>query len=175
VTAQAAGIAFIGAETLRQQDPMRRRAYHESGHAVAAITFAIPIISVSIDAAMPHLQRGRYRPPHDAGLESLVVMCLCGPEAERMAFGAIEDGTDATDLAMARRYLAKRLEPVQLAAEMMRLRGSAERLVRTVWARARIEVIADALLARGTLTGEEICAVGTAMPERRGAAIPSMI
>jgi hypothetical protein len=38
-------MAFIGAETLRRQDAMRRRAYHESGHIVAAIMFAIPIIA----------------------------------------------------------------------------------------------------------------------------------
>jgi hypothetical protein len=137
-----------------------RTAVHESGHVVAALVYNIPTISVSIDAATPHLQRGRYQPSHDAGLETLVVMCLCGPEAERMAFGSIEPGTDATDLAMAQRYLAQRLEPVQIAAEMMRLRGSAERLVRTEWARRRIAMIADALLARGTLSGTDIAALG---------------
>jgi hypothetical protein len=31
-------------------------------HAAAALTFGIPIISVTIDDAAPHLLRGRYRP-----------------------------------------------------------------------------------------------------------------
>jgi hypothetical protein len=63
-------------------ESLRRTALHEAGHAVAAITFAIPIISITIDAAIPHLRRGRYQPQHDAGLETLVVMCLAGPEAD---------------------------------------------------------------------------------------------
>jgi hypothetical protein len=53
-------------------------AVHEAGHATAAIAFAIPIISVTIDAATPHLLRRRYRPPHDVGLECLVTFTLAG-------------------------------------------------------------------------------------------------
>jgi hypothetical protein len=87
-------------------------------------------------------------------------MCLCGPEAERLFCGSIEPGTDATDLDMARRFLGDRLGPLQLAAEIERHRASAERLVRTTWARRRIAVIADALLARGTLSGADIAAIG---------------
>jgi hypothetical protein len=58
-----------------------------------------------------------------------------------------------------KRVLAPRLEAVQIAAEMMRLRGSAERLVRSEWAQLRIERIAAALLERGTLSGEDIAAL----------------
>jgi hypothetical protein len=133
---------------------MRRTALHESGHCVAAITFSIPVVYVSIDPATPHLQRGRYRPPHDAGLESLVVMCLAGPAAERLFCGAIEPGADRIDIEMAREHLARRFAPLQIAAEIVRLRGSAERLVSLPWAqRRRIELIADALLDYGTLSG----------------------
>ena len=141
-------------------DSWRRTALHEAGHAVAAMTFAIPIISISIVAAVPHLRRARYQPRHDAGLESLVVMCLAGPAAEQLFCGSIESDTDRTDIEMARRYLAQRLQPVQIAAEMMRLRGSAERLVRLPWAQRRIERIAAALLERGTLSGADIAALG---------------
>jgi hypothetical protein len=140
---------------------LERISWHEAGHVVAAITFGIPVISVTInDARNPHLLRGRYRPPHDAGLEALCVLCLSGPESERAFCGDIEPGADRTDLDMARRYLGHRLGPLQLAAEIERHRASAERLVRTEWARRRITVIAEALLAHGTLSGEDIAALG---------------
>jgi hypothetical protein len=61
---------------------------------------------------------------------------------------------------MAQRYLISRIEPLQIAAEMLRLRGSAEALVRLPWSQRRIAVIAEALLARGTLSGEDIAALG---------------
>jgi hypothetical protein len=141
-------------------DSWRRTSVHEAGHAVAAITYAVPIISVSIDAATPHLLRGRYLPPHDVGLECLVTFILAGPAAEQQFCGPITDDGDALDIASARRYLAQRFEPVQVGAELMRLRGSAERLVRSDWARRRIAVIADALLERGTLSGADIAAIG---------------
>jgi hypothetical protein len=138
----------------------RRICLHEAGHCTAALAFAIPVIYVSIDDAMPHLQRGRYRPPHDAGLETLVVMCLAGPAAEQLFCGSIEPGTDAIDLAMARQHLARGFAPLRIGAEMVRLRASAERLVRTAWARARIALIAEALLQHGTLSGADLAAFG---------------
>jgi hypothetical protein len=140
-------------------------AVHEAGHAVAAITFAIPIISVSIDAATPHLHHARYQPQHSAGLETLAVMFLAGPAAEQLFWGSIEPGTDRFDLAMAREHLARRFGPLQIGAEMTRLRGSAEAMVRLPWARQRIEPIADALLRRGTLSGADIDALPS--PARR--------
>lgn len=61
-----------------------RTAIHESGHAMAALVFGIPIIAVSIADDHPHLHRGHYRPPTAAfGLECMVTLCLSGPEAER--------------------------------------------------------------------------------------------
>jgi hypothetical protein len=59
-----------------------RIAVHEAGHAVVALTCAIPIISVSIDAVTPHFHRGGYRTAPDIGLESVPTMCLSGPVAD---------------------------------------------------------------------------------------------
>ncbi len=96
------------------------RSAHEAGHAVAALTFGIPIISVTIAEDKPHLRRGRYRAhDEDFGLEAIVTLCMSGPISEEFFCGAITDGSDQTDYDMARRYLARRIaDPLQAAAEL---------------------------------------------------------
>jgi hypothetical protein len=136
-------------------DLQRRCATHESGHTVAALTFGIPIIRVTIENK-PHLHRGRYRAPHDYGLECMTVLCLAGPEAERELCGPITDGSDQTDYQMAYEYLSRQLNPLHAAAELVRYRDAAQRLVRSPWAHHRIHLLADALLQHGTLSSEEI-------------------
>jgi hypothetical protein len=79
----------------------QRISFHEAGHTTAALVYNIPIITVSIDADVPHLHRGHYRAPANIGLERLVTMCLAGPAAERYFVGPITDGSDATDYRMA--------------------------------------------------------------------------
>jgi hypothetical protein len=155
-----------------------RAAYHEAGHCAAALAFGIPIIHVTIDADIPHLHRGRYRAQHAAGLECMVTLCLAGPAAEAYFCGSIDDGGDRIDIDMARQHVARRFEPLRIATEIARLRDAAERLVRTAWAEQRIRLVAEALLERGTLTGEEICGVGDAkrkpaqsMPRAQGSLI----
>ena len=87
----------------------------------------------------------------------MVTLCLAGPEAERDFCGPITDGSDQTDYAMAREYLARCVaNPLQAAAELARYRDAAQRLVRSPWAQRRIVAIADALLQRGSLSGDEI-------------------
>jgi hypothetical protein len=109
--------------------PVRQRAaYHEAGHCAAALAYGIPIISVSIHTDMPHMHRGRYRAPHDAGLECMATLCLSGPAAEEYFCGSIEVGADRIDVEMVRRYLARRFEPLRIAAEIARLRDAAERI-----------------------------------------------
>ncbi len=134
-----------------------RKAIHESGHAVAALTHGVPIISVTIDDRA-HLHRDRYR-AHDArfGPEAIVTLCLAGPEAEKEFCGPITDDGDRLDYETARRYLARSIvNPLQAAAELARYRDAAARLVRSPWGRQRITVIADALLRHGTLGGEAV-------------------
>jgi hypothetical protein len=50
---------------------------------------------------------------------------------------------------MARRYLARRFDPLQIGVEIARLRDAAHRLVATEWAQQRIRLIAAALLRQG--------------------------
>jgi hypothetical protein len=87
----------------------------------------------------------------------MVTLCLAGPEAEREFCGSISDDSDRADYDMAREYLARSIaNPLQAAAELMRYRDAAQRLVRSPWAQQRIRLLADALLRHGTLSGEEI-------------------
>jgi hypothetical protein len=132
-----------------------RAAIHESGHCVAALTYAIPIIRVTIESK-PHLHRGLYRTEANLALESMVTLCLSGPEAEKEFCGSISDDSDRADYEMARDYLARQFSPLQIGAELTRYRDAAQRLVRSPWARHRIRLLADALLQHGTLTSEEI-------------------
>jgi hypothetical protein len=91
----------------------------------------------------------------------MVTLCLAGPEAEREFCGPISDDSDRIDYQMARDYLSRDIaNPLQVGAELVRYRDAAQRLVRSPWARRRIGVIADALLRNGTLTGEQILAIG---------------
>jgi hypothetical protein len=94
-----------------------RCAFHEAGHAAAALAYGIPIVAVTIAAETPHLHRAHYRASHDLGLETLVTLCLAGPAAEELFFGSIEDGGDQGDYAMAREYLSRHLDPLYAAAD----------------------------------------------------------
>jgi hypothetical protein len=67
----------------------QRISIHESSHCVAAITFGIPILSVSLDP--PNMHRGIYQ-AHAGAVEYLTVLCLAGPAGEELFCGPIEDG-----------------------------------------------------------------------------------
>jgi hypothetical protein len=140
-------------------DLQTRRAYHESGHAVAATGYGIPIVSVTINNDTPGLYRGHYRATHERGLECMVTLCLAGPAAEKLFCGPIPDDSDRIDQQMAREYLARIVSPLRIGVEIARHQDAADKLVRTSWAQQRIELIARALLERGTLTGTEVLAL----------------
>jgi hypothetical protein len=134
-------------------------AYHEADHCAAALAFGIPVVSVSIADDNPHLLRGRYHAPHDCGLECMVTLCLAGPASEELFCGRIEDGSDQSDVRMAREYLAHQFAPLQVGVQLSRYRDAAQRLVRSAWAQERICLIADRLLRFGSLTGEDVAAL----------------
>jgi hypothetical protein len=86
----------------------------------------------------------------------MVVLCLSGAAAEREYGGPITDDSDRTDVAVTRKILSRHYEALQIGFQLNRARDSAKALVRTPWAKSRIQVIAAALLGQGTLTGDEI-------------------
>jgi hypothetical protein len=139
------------------QGGFARIAVHESGHCVAALTYGVPIIHVTIAADGPHLFRDCFSMPANLALESLCVLCLSGPAAEEYFCGRVNDGGDETDYDMAREYLARAgCDTLTVEAGIKQARDGADRLVRTPWAEQRIRVIAGALLKRGILSGAEI-------------------
>jgi hypothetical protein len=132
----------------------RRMAYHESGHAISAVAWGVPIRRVSFE---PREMRHSvwFNTSDNTRLQRLAAMRLAGSAAERFFVGPVED--DSVDLETARSYLtAVGLDPSQIEAELTALRSEAERLVRTPWAQKRIRLVADALLRDGRLDGEAI-------------------
>jgi hypothetical protein len=81
-------------------------------------------------------------------------MALCGSEGEKLFYPAAADGYgDSIDLKMIRNYLQPSTE-LQFIGEIARLRAAARRLVTAE--RARIEIVAAALLQHGTLSGDQV-------------------
>ena len=83
------------------------------------------------------------------------MMSLAGSEAENLFFpgDGDDDYGDSIDVVMVRDYLQPRSE-LEFVGEIARLRLAAQRLV--VAQRAKIEIIAAALLRHGTLSGDQI-------------------
>jgi hypothetical protein len=150
-------------EALRQQERewqqwQRCTAVHESGHCIAAIWVAppIPLIRASIQHdPVPQVTIGAY-PRHEhwgwwLGLFTLVALAA----EELFCDGPIEDSVVRSHDQRARRYLV--IDNYCACPEAMEsLHNQARWLVRTPWARRGIERIATALVARGSLSGDEI-------------------
>jgi hypothetical protein len=104
------------------------------------------------------MHRAAYHAPPGIGVEVMATLALAGPSAEEFFVGRIEDGSDQIDVAMARDYLSRKYNPLEIGFQLRRHRDAADKLVS--WAMQRIKLIADALLRRGSLTGEQITAPG---------------
>jgi hypothetical protein len=133
-------------------DALRHRiCIHEAGHVAAALCFALPILSVSVDP--PRLLRQRCRPP----AEMWLCVCFAGGAAERLHIGGgFNERGEIEDYRMAHRFLCEYYPRIEVGLRIDTARVAAERLIKTAWARARVPVIAQALDARGTLSGEEV-------------------
>jgi hypothetical protein len=136
-------------------DALRQRiCIHEAGHAAAALCFGLPILSVSVDP--PRLLRQRLRPPEEAWL----TVCFSGGAAERLHIGGgFDECGEIEDYRMAHSFLCGRYPLVEIGLRIDTAMLAAERLIKTAWARARVPVIAQALNARGVLSGEDVYAL----------------
>jgi hypothetical protein len=101
--------------------------------------------------------RGRFQRTRSTAIEHLGIICLSGPAAEELFCGPITDGGDHTDLTMAKNYIKDSYYPeITHGYHLSRLRSAAEHLVRSHWAKERIQKVADALLVHGSLDAETI-------------------
>jgi hypothetical protein len=103
-----------GAAVLRSPSLSERRACHDIGHVVATLQFGIPIISVSIIDRQATHAPCNYRAPPGIGLEAMCILALTGPASEELFCGKIEDGGDHIDVELAKRYLARRFDALQI-------------------------------------------------------------
>ncbi len=131
-----------------------RVCYHEAGHHCACCVYAVPVVGITIDSEQPDLYHGEFLAAADIGLEALVVICLSGAAAVQHFFGNVTPDSDHGDIAQARQLLSRRYNELEIGLQLSRYRSAAERLVRTE--QARIKTIAELLIERGSLTGEQI-------------------
>ena len=144
-----------------------RIATHEAAHCLVAITYGIPILSVTVDDA-PHLHRGACPAAQPCAFEALTVLCFAGIAAEELFCGKIEDGGDLPDLQMAREHVTRAIaDPLQVELELARCKTAAARLVRSQFGATRIRLLADALLHNGSLSAQEIYEVAAAPASAR--------
>jgi hypothetical protein len=164
---------------------LRRAAWHQAGHAVAAVALGLPVRSVSLHkqkTPADHSWGGTDCPVESADLLGIGAECavpyiacsLAGPVAEspESAFRSESDGRIDAEQANYRAILALREagdnSPTVLPGERERnadqidkllVAGAelADRIVNTH--RAAIDSVANALLRRIALTGEEVVAI----------------
>lgn len=178
------------------RSPADRRiaAVHEAGHCVAYLDAGLIIASTSIvvrgDAGGETRAAGRPSMfPTRADLDACVALLLAGRAAEEVVLGAASTGA-VVDLAVATRALADghgshglgdtllhRSDPARAMAFDHALRAAVEADLRRLHARALdlirrrradVERIADALLDRRFLTGDDVAALLVTPPIRNG-------
>jgi hypothetical protein len=132
-----------------------RDAVHEIGHALACLVYGVEIRSVTIEG-QPFLERGELPLDHGLTLEALLTLCLSGPEAERLHCGAVDDGGDYLDIEGAFRHLRRQVPALQVLGAFSRARDAARGLVRTPWAIRTTPRLVQALIANGTLSGDDV-------------------
>jgi hypothetical protein len=132
-----------------------RVAFHECGHCLACLVYGVEIRTVTI-VGQPILERGALPRDNRLSLEALLTLCLSGPACEVLHCGPITDHGDYLDIEATLRHLRRQFGPLQVLSQYQRARDAAAGLVGTPWARRVTPLLVRALLARGTLTGEEI-------------------
>lgn len=167
---------------LDEADPtLRATAVHEAGHAVIGLALGFPCGGVTIKRTKVELGHAAMGNPLDGWrrgdgprrelAEEVAIGLYAGAEAERLILNSQLCG-DGDDVELARSFLAKYVETRSsahieeaLEREEERLRGLTRELVGEH--RDQILVIADALLARGRLSGDEVDALLPGSPAMR--------
>jgi len=178
----------------RSPELLRAIAIHEAGHALIACRLGLPVVGATIKASGAAAGSTRLGftglIPDRPALEAQVLTLLAGRAADIVLgrganAGSVSDLQEATRLVAALHasyglgsmlsYRAPHQDPTGLLmmdarlahaveADLQRLMDQAEALVRA--SRDAILGVADALLSRRVLTGEEVAAIAAASPPR---------
>ncbi len=138
---------------LADAERLARVAIHESGHAVAALYFELPLSEVLIrEDGTGHARYGRRLGRAEA--EGYAITGYAGGEAERdlFPFGGCEESGDLSGIAA----MIRRLDLTWGEERLDELRGEARLLVQRE--RPRIRAVATALVERRYLTAEAVAA-----------------
>src|SRR5262245_28181695 len=135
-------------------------AYHEAGHAVAALALDRPVVRVSIrpdrdNRGVCAFGKAVFRPTED-WLEREVLISLAGLAAEARHTGAYDTEAAGRDLYYARKLALQRAGNERQAERLeRRLLAKAEHLLDRAGNWAAVERIARALLAAGEMSGRQ--------------------
>jgi ATP-dependent Zn protease len=135
-------------------------AYHEAGHAVAALALDRPVVKVSIRADRDRLGicsfgKPVFRPSED-WLEREVLIALAGLAAEARHTGTYDRFGAARDLRYARQLSLQRTGNDRQAERLeRRLLAKAENLLERPSNWRAVECLAEALLRAGEISGRQ--------------------
>ena len=135
-------------------------AYHEAGHAVAALALDRPVMRVSIRPGGDFLGtcafgKSVFRPSED-WLEREALISLAGLAAEARHTGAYDVASAGRDLHYARKLAIQRAGNERQAERLeRRLLAKAEHLLDQGANWAAVEAIAQALLEAGEISGRQ--------------------
>src|SRR5262245_5781087 len=143
-----------------QWAPDEATAYHEAGHAVAALALDRPVVKVSIRADRDRLGicafgKSVFRPSED-WLEREVLIALAGMAAEARHTGTYDRGGAGRDLLYARKLAVQRAGNERQAERLeRRLLAKAENLLDRGANWRAVERIAAELLRAGEMSGRQ--------------------
>lgn len=134
--------------------------YHEAGHVVVCCVQGFPVAQVTVDGTQAGSLDATCRGRRLARYQSFVRVCLGGLVAERIAFPRKEAQGSSQDLADARAVLTQlhgneSLVKVWLNKHYLETLGLLT--VASHW--HAVEILADALFEKKSLTGEEVQAL----------------
>src|SRR5579872_3905449 len=132
-------------------------AYHEAGHAVAALALGRPVRHVSVLPDREHLGvcafgTGAFRPSED-WIEREILIALAGLAAEARHTGDYAWDGAARDLQFVRRLIVERAGARRAERLERRLLSKAEHLLAQEGHWRAVELIVAELLLRGAISG----------------------